>query len=186
VRASSPDRGRQHVLRSQPPPGDHAVVFVLTVYAPQKAPAILTGAPTWAVVGLDERGHRRDRMWIAVSTSRERVEGLLMYRISHLDGCQAVSRGAQPAASAHRLRQFGAAGANRAFFPLGLAGCHAAPATVTGIPYRPGPPARAAKGSSRESLMSGFAQSALGQCNRVISRDHQEHLDCSGFLSWLI
>jgi hypothetical protein len=63
-----------------------AVVFALGVHPPQGKPAILTGAFTWAAVGLDQPGHRRDRTWIDLNTSRELAEELLKYRIYHLDG----------------------------------------------------------------------------------------------------
>jgi len=62
-----------------------AIVFALGVRAPQQKPAILTGAFTWATVGLDEPGHRRDRMWIDLNCSRDRAEELLKHRIYHVD-----------------------------------------------------------------------------------------------------
>lgn len=61
-----------------------AVVFALGVRAPQRKPAILTGAFTWATIGLDEPGQRRDRTWIDFNTSREQAEELLKDRIYHL------------------------------------------------------------------------------------------------------
>jgi hypothetical protein len=61
-----------------------AVVFALGVRPPQRKPEILTGAFTWAAVGLDEPGHRRDRTWIDVNTSREQAEELLKHRIYRL------------------------------------------------------------------------------------------------------
>jgi len=62
-----------------------AVIFALGVLSPQHKPAILTGAFTWAVTGLDQPGHRRDRTWIDLHTTREQAEELLDYRIHHLD-----------------------------------------------------------------------------------------------------
>jgi len=62
-----------------------AVVFALGVLSPQRKPAILTGAFTWAVAGLDQPGHRRDRTWIDLHTTREQAEELLNYRVRHLD-----------------------------------------------------------------------------------------------------
>lgn len=61
-----------------------AVVFALGVRAPQRKPAILTGAFTWATVGLDKPGQRRDRTWIDLNTSRDQAEELLKDRIYHL------------------------------------------------------------------------------------------------------
>jgi hypothetical protein len=62
-----------------------AVIFALRVRPPQRKPEILTGAFTWATVGLDQAGDRRDRTWIDFNTSRERAEELLNYRIHHVD-----------------------------------------------------------------------------------------------------
>lgn len=61
-----------------------AVVFALGVQAPQRKPAILTGALTWATVGADEPGQRRDRTWIDFNTPREQAQELLNDRIYHV------------------------------------------------------------------------------------------------------
>jgi hypothetical protein len=57
-----------------------AVVFALGVRPPQRKVAIITGAFSWAAIGLDEPGHRRDRTWMDLNISRERAEELLKHR----------------------------------------------------------------------------------------------------------
>jgi hypothetical protein len=61
-----------------------AVIFALGVVSPPRKPAILTGAFTWVAVGLDQPGHRRDRTWIDLNTTREQAQELLNDRIHHL------------------------------------------------------------------------------------------------------
>jgi hypothetical protein len=58
-----------------------AVMFALCVRPPQRNPQILTGAFTWAAVGLDEPGLRRDRTWLDVNIARAQAEELLKHRI---------------------------------------------------------------------------------------------------------
>jgi hypothetical protein len=55
-------------------------VFALGIRPPQRKVAIITGAFSWAAVGLDEPGHRRDRTWMDLNISRERAEELLKHR----------------------------------------------------------------------------------------------------------
>ena len=62
-----------------------AAIFALGVRPPQRQLEILTGAFTWAAVGLDEPGHRRDRTWFEPNMPRERAEELLNYRLDHVD-----------------------------------------------------------------------------------------------------
>jgi hypothetical protein len=62
-----------------------AVVFALRVRSPQRKPEIMTGALTWAAVGLDEPGLRRDRIWFDVNITRERAEELLKSRIYQVE-----------------------------------------------------------------------------------------------------
>ncbi len=62
-----------------------AVVFALSVRAPQRKPEILTGALTWAAVGLDDPQLRRDRAWLDVNIAREQAEDLLKHRIYEVD-----------------------------------------------------------------------------------------------------
>jgi hypothetical protein len=58
-----------------------AVVFVLLVRSPHAKPSTLAGAFSWAAVGLDEPGHRRDRTWIDLNISREQAAELLKQRL---------------------------------------------------------------------------------------------------------
>jgi hypothetical protein len=58
-----------------------AVVFALGVRAPERRPEILTGAFSWAAVGLDLPGGRRDRTWLDLGMSREHAEELLRHRV---------------------------------------------------------------------------------------------------------
>jgi len=58
-----------------------AAVFALGVRPPQRKVAIITGAFSWAAVGLDEPGQRRDRTWMDLDISRERAEELLKHRV---------------------------------------------------------------------------------------------------------
>jgi hypothetical protein len=62
-----------------------AVVFALGVRPPRRKVAIITGAFSWAAAGLDEPGHRRDRTWMDLNTSRERAEELLKHRVYQVD-----------------------------------------------------------------------------------------------------
>jgi hypothetical protein len=65
-----------------------AVVFALGVRAPGRKLEILTGAFSWAAVGLDQPGSRRDRTWLDLGMSREHAEELLRHRIYHVDEVQ--------------------------------------------------------------------------------------------------
>jgi hypothetical protein len=58
-----------------------AVVFALGVRPPQRKPVILTGAFSWAAVGLDQPGGRRDRTWFDLNMPREHAEELLKHRV---------------------------------------------------------------------------------------------------------
>jgi hypothetical protein len=49
----------------------------LGVGPPAGKPEIITGVITWAAVGLDIPGSRRDRVWLDFGMSRERAEELL-------------------------------------------------------------------------------------------------------------
>ena len=62
-----------------------AVVFALSVRSPQRKPEILTGALTWAAVGLDEPQLRRDRTWLDVNIARDQAEELLKRRICEVE-----------------------------------------------------------------------------------------------------
>jgi hypothetical protein len=62
-----------------------AVVFALGARPPQRKLAILTGAFSWAAVGLDEPGRRRDRTWLDLNMSRERAEEQLKHRVYQVD-----------------------------------------------------------------------------------------------------
>jgi hypothetical protein len=79
-------------VRSGPDP-DHliirraalAVVFALGVRPPARGPEILTGVFSWAAVGLDQPGSRRDRTWLDFGMSRDRAEELLKQRVHQVD-----------------------------------------------------------------------------------------------------
>ncbi len=58
-----------------------AVPFTLGVRPPAGRPEIITGVITWAAVGLDIPGSRRDRVWLDFGMSRERAEELLQQRV---------------------------------------------------------------------------------------------------------
>ncbi len=63
-----------------------AVPFALGVRKPAARPDILTGVLTWAAVGLDMPGTRRDRVWLDFGMTRERAEELLQQRIHEVSG----------------------------------------------------------------------------------------------------
>jgi hypothetical protein len=65
-----------------------AVIFVLGVRAPGRMLDILTGAFSWAAVGLDRPGGRRDRTWLDLGMSREHAEELLRHRVHQVDEVQ--------------------------------------------------------------------------------------------------
>jgi hypothetical protein len=65
-----------------------AVVFALGVRAPGRRLDILTGAFSWAAVGLDRPGGRRDRMWLDLGMSREHAEELLRHRVHEVGEVQ--------------------------------------------------------------------------------------------------
>jgi hypothetical protein len=65
-----------------------AVVFALGVRAPGRKLEILTGAFSWAAVGLDQSGGRRDRTWLDLGMSRARAEELLRHRVHQVDEVQ--------------------------------------------------------------------------------------------------
>jgi hypothetical protein len=65
-----------------------AVVFALGGRAPERRLEILTGAFSWAAVGLDRPDGRRDRTWLDLGMSRERAEELLRHRVYHVDEAQ--------------------------------------------------------------------------------------------------
>ena len=58
-----------------------AVVFALGVRAPGREREILTGAFSWAAVGLDRPRERRDRTWLDLGMSRARAEEFLQRRV---------------------------------------------------------------------------------------------------------
>jgi hypothetical protein len=58
-----------------------AVVFALGVRPPARRPEILTGVFSWAAIGLDQPGGRRDRTWLDFGMSGERAEELLEQRV---------------------------------------------------------------------------------------------------------
>jgi hypothetical protein len=62
-----------------------AVIFALGVRSPDRGIDILTGAFSWAAVGLDQPGHRRDRTWLDLGMPRGRAEELLRERVYHVD-----------------------------------------------------------------------------------------------------
>lgn len=62
-----------------------AVVFALGVRAPGRRLDILIGAFSWAAVGLDQPGGRRDRNWLDLGMSRTRAEELLRDRVHQVD-----------------------------------------------------------------------------------------------------
>jgi hypothetical protein len=62
-----------------------AVVFALRVRAPARRAEILTGAFSWAAVGLDRPGGRRDRTWLDLGMSRAQAEELLQHRVHQAD-----------------------------------------------------------------------------------------------------
>jgi hypothetical protein len=57
------------------------VVFAVGVRPPKRKPQMLTGALTWAAVGLDDPQLRRDRTWLDVNIDRAQAEELLKHRI---------------------------------------------------------------------------------------------------------
>ena len=63
-----------------------AVPFALGVRKLAARPDILTGVLTWAAVGLDMPGTRRDRVWLDFGMTRERAEELLQQRIHEVSG----------------------------------------------------------------------------------------------------
>jgi hypothetical protein len=65
-----------------------AVVFALGVRAPGRKLEILTGAFSWAAVGLDQSDGRRDRTWLDLGMSRARAEELLQHRVHQVDEVQ--------------------------------------------------------------------------------------------------
>jgi hypothetical protein len=79
VRSPS-DPGRLTVRRAA-----IAVVFALGVRAPARELEILTGVFSWAAVGLDRPGERRDRTWLDFGMSREHAEELLRNRVHQVD-----------------------------------------------------------------------------------------------------
>lgn len=82
VRSSS-DPGRLIVRRAA-----IAVVFALGVRAPERRLEILTGVFSWAAVGLDRPGGRRDRTWLDLGMSREHAEELLRHRVHEVGEVQ--------------------------------------------------------------------------------------------------
>jgi len=58
-----------------------AVVFALRVRTPKGNAEILTGAFSWAAVGLDDPRLRSDRTWFDVNMDRAQAEELLKRRI---------------------------------------------------------------------------------------------------------
>lgn len=62
-----------------------AVIFALGVGAPGRRLDILTGAFSWAAVGLDRPGSRRDRTWLDLGMSRPRAEELLQHRVREVE-----------------------------------------------------------------------------------------------------
>lgn len=65
-----------------------AVVFALGVRAPERRLEILAGAFSWAAVGLDRPGGRRDRTWLDLGVSRDRAEELLRHRVHEVGEVQ--------------------------------------------------------------------------------------------------
>lgn len=65
-----------------------AVIFALGVRAPERGIDILTGAFSWAAIGLDQPDHRRDRTWLDLGMSREGAEELLRDRVYQVDYIQ--------------------------------------------------------------------------------------------------
>jgi hypothetical protein len=61
------------------------VIFALGVRTPERGIDILTGAFSWAAIGLDQPGRRHDRTWLDLGMSRERAEKLLRDRVYHID-----------------------------------------------------------------------------------------------------
>jgi len=57
------------------------VLFAVRVRPPARRPEILTGILTWAATGLDERGSRRDRVWLDFGMPSQRAAELLEQRI---------------------------------------------------------------------------------------------------------
>jgi hypothetical protein len=62
-----------------------AVVFALRVRPPDRTADILTGAFTWAAVGLDDPRLRRDRIWFDLNIDRAQAEELLKRRINEAE-----------------------------------------------------------------------------------------------------
>jgi len=62
-----------------------AVVFALGVHAPTRTLEILIGVFSWAALGLNRPGERRDRTWLDFGMSREHAEELLQQRVHRVD-----------------------------------------------------------------------------------------------------
>jgi hypothetical protein len=58
-----------------------ALVLAFGVRSPSRGLEILTSVFSWAAVGLDQPGSRRDRTWLDFGMSRERAEELLKVRL---------------------------------------------------------------------------------------------------------
>ncbi|KJY32932.1 hypothetical protein VR45_21230 [Streptomyces sp. NRRL S-495] len=62
-----------------------AVSFALSVISPGRKREILQGAFSWAAVGLDRPGERKDQVWLDLGADLDWAETELRNRIYHVN-----------------------------------------------------------------------------------------------------